>query len=58
MKPIDIIVLIIALGIVGLVIGNYIYRKAKKLPTGECASCTLKSEKMLKKIRKELRKNK
>ena len=39
MEPIEIIVIIACVLIVGGVIGNYIYRKVKKLPTGECASC-------------------
>ena len=40
MKPIEIIVIILCILIVGGVIGRYIYRKAKKLPTGECACCS------------------
>ena len=39
MEPIEIIVMIACILIVGGVIGNYIYKKVKKLPTGECASC-------------------
>jgi hypothetical protein len=39
MEPIEIIVIIACVLIVGGVLGNYIYRKVKKLPTGECASC-------------------
>ena len=39
-QPIEIIVIVIAFAIVFGVIGNYIYRKIKKLPTGECAHCS------------------
>lgn len=58
MEPIDIIILVISLSIVLAVIGNYLYRKYKKLPTGDCRCCSLKAEKTLKKIRKELKKDK
>ncbi len=40
MKPIEIIVIILCVLIVGGVIGRYIYRKVKKLPTGDCACCS------------------
>lgn len=39
-QPIEIIVIVVASTIVVSVIGNYIYRKIKKLPTGECAHCS------------------
>lgn len=39
MTPIEIIVIIACVLIVGGVLGNYIYRKIKHLPTGECACC-------------------
>lgn len=39
MQPIEIIVIIACVLIVGGVIFNYIYKKIKKIPTGECASC-------------------
>jgi len=39
MHPIEIIVIICCVLIVGGVLGNYIYRKIKHLPTGECSSC-------------------
>ena len=56
MTPLDIVILLLGISVVAYVIGNKIYRKSKKLPTGECYSCSLKAEKTLKKIRKELRK--
>ena len=39
MEPIEIIVIISCVLIVGGVIGSYIYKKVKKLPTGSCAGC-------------------
>ena len=39
MGPIEIIVIIGSILIVGGVIVNYIYKKVKKMPTGECSSC-------------------
>lgn len=39
MHPIEIITIIVCVLIVGGVLGNYIYRKAKHLPTGECSCC-------------------
>ena len=42
MEPIEIIVIIACVLIVGGVIANYIYKKAKKIPTGECECCKSK----------------
>ena len=39
MGPIEIIVIIGSIVSVGGVIANYIYKKVKKMPTGECSSC-------------------
>ncbi|MCI5745693.1 MAG: hypothetical protein MR270_05360 [Erysipelotrichaceae bacterium] len=39
MKPIEIIVIISCVLIVGGVFFNYVYRKIKHKPTGECAYC-------------------
>ena len=39
MEPIEIIVIIACVLIVGGVFGNYVYKKATKQPTGECACC-------------------
>ena len=48
MGPIEIIVIIGSILIVGGVIANYIYKKVKKMPTGECSSCkTISSGSML-----------
>ncbi len=49
MHPIEIIVIVCSIAIVGGVIGRYIYRRVKKLPTGECAYCgTSKKNRLLK----------
>ena len=58
MEVIDVVVLLLAVFIVSYQIINYLIRKKKKMVTGECSYCTVKSEKMLKKIRKELKKAK
>ena len=39
MKPIDIIILSVIVGIVLFIIGIYVYKRVKKLPTGECSCC-------------------
>ena len=44
MEPIEIIVIIACVLIVGGVIANYIYKKVTHKPTGQCAYCkTIKS---------------
>ena len=58
MEVIDVIVLLLAIFIVSYQIIKYVLRKKKKLTTGECSYCTLKAEKTLNKIRKELKKAK
>ncbi len=56
MKPIEIIVMVGAILVVLLVIGTYIYKRYKGLPTGECAYCHSKKKvnKMVNSVRKEL----
>lgn len=39
MTLIEIVTIIACVAIVGGVVGTYIYKKMKHLPTGECASC-------------------
>lgn len=56
MEPIEIIVIIAASALVLSVIGTYIYKKIKRLPTGECASCSTKGNKMLKEYNKKYKK--
>ncbi len=43
MEPIEIIVILFCILIVGGVLGNYIYRKIKHKPTGECSYCKTSS---------------
>lgn len=40
MQPIEIIVIVACVLIVGGVFGNYLYKKFKHLPTGECSCCS------------------
>ncbi|MBQ4357102.1 MAG: hypothetical protein II788_03840 [Acholeplasmatales bacterium] len=60
MKPIDIVILSVIVGIVLLIIGIYVYKRVKKLPTGECSCCksTTGAKRMFKSIKKELDKEK
>ena len=57
MKPIEIIVIILCVLIVGGVIGKYIYRKVKKLPSNECASCSKKMKRALSSALKNISKD-
>ena len=55
MQPIEIIVLISAILIVGVVFGTYLYKKLKHIPTGECEGFKHKNtKKMLNQVRKEI----
>ena len=58
MEPIEIIVIIACVLIVGGVIGRYIYRRINKLPTGDCACCsnTKKGSKLVKAYRRKYKK--
>lgn len=56
MSPLEIIVIVAASAIVLGVIGTFIYKKIKRLPTGECASCSSKGTSLLKKYRKKFKK--
>lgn len=59
MHPIEIVVIVGSIAIVGGVIGRHIYRKVKKLPTGECACCgTSKKNRLLKDYHKTYGKSK
>lgn len=37
----------------GAIIGSYVYKKAHHIPTGDCAYCHAKSQKLLKEYRKK-----
>ena len=39
MGLIDIIVLIVVVLVVALIIGRYIYKRVKNIPTGTCGDC-------------------
>ncbi len=56
MKTIDIIILFVIVGIVLLIIGIYVYKRVKKIPTGECSCCksTMGAKRMFKNIKKQL----
>lgn len=60
MEPIEIIVIISCILIVGGVLANYIYKKVRKLPTGQCASCkkTLTGSALVKAYRKKYKNEK
>lgn len=55
---IEIMVIIACIAIVGGVLGTYIYKRAKGIPTGECAECRKGTKKMLKKYKKMYGENK
>lgn len=48
----DIIVLTIIIIISFLIIGAYIYKRIKGLPTGECSCCKSRMKKAMKKAKK------
>lgn len=55
MEPIEIIVIIASVLIVGGVLTRYIYRVVNKLPTGDCSYCanTKKGNKLVKAYKKK-----
>ena len=48
MKPIEIVVIIMCILIVGGVIFKAIYRKVKKIPSADCACCAKKMKRAMK----------
>lgn len=56
MSALEIIVIIVASSIVIGVLGRFIYKKVKHLPTGECASCSSKGNNLLSQYRKKYKK--
>lgn len=52
MSVLGIVVIIIASLILLFVIGSYIYKRIKNLPTGECAYCSFKGKTLLKRYHK------
>lgn len=57
MSTIEVIVIICSISIVLAVFGNWIYRKIKGLPTGECAMCSGNSKKLIKEYKKFVKQN-
>ena len=57
MEPIEIIVIICCVLIVGGVVTSYIYKKIKKIPTGECGYCSKKRNNLVKDYHKKYRKH-
>lgn len=54
MELIEILLIVFCVLVVISVIGSYVYKKIRHLPTGECACCQKKMKKDFNKIRKEL----
>ena len=54
MTPADIVILIVVILVVGSIIGVYIYKRSKGLPTGECSCCSSKMKKDVKKALKNI----
>ncbi len=50
-----VLTIVFSLGFIGLLVGRYIYKRSHNLPTGDCASCYLKSKKFLKEYHKKYR---
>lgn len=57
MDFIEILLIIIIAGFVCWVFGTEIYKKTKHKPTGECECCAMKSKRVMKEIRKQIKKN-
>lgn len=55
MQPIEIIVIVCAVGIVVSYIGVYMYKRIKHLPTGDCADCKKRMSKIVKEYHKKYR---
>ncbi|CDE15372.1 unknown [Clostridium sp. CAG:288] len=53
MQPIEIIVIIASVAIVGGVFGTWLYKKVTHKPTGDCACCKSKSNKLIKQYHKK-----
>lgn len=53
MNTIDIVILVLVIAVVLLIIGVYIYKKIKKIPTGDCACCGSKGNKLIKAYNKK-----
>lgn len=54
MTPADIVILVVVILVVGAIIGTYIYKRMKGLPTGECSCCSSGMKKSVKKALKNI----
>lgn len=52
----EILFIILIISFVVFIFGREIYKKVKKLPTGECSCCHLSSKNLLKNYRKKYKK--
>lgn len=57
MTPIEIIVIIACILIVGGVLGKYVYRKIKKIPSKECTYCSKKMKRAVSNAIREISKD-
>lgn len=48
-----IICTLISLGLIGYLVGSYVYKRKHNLPTGDCACCHINTKRLLKQYRKE-----
>lgn len=48
-----IICTLLSLGLIGYLVGSYVYKKKHNLPTGDCACCHINTKRLLKQYRKE-----
>ena len=58
MELIEILLIAFCVFVVISVIGSYIYKKIRHLPTGECTCCQKKMKREINKIKRELSENK
>lgn len=56
MKIYEILLIILIVSFVLFIFGREIYKKVKKIPSGECSYCHSNSKKLLKQYRKKYKK--
>ena len=47
-----VICILFSLGLIGYLVGSYVYKRKHNLPTGDCACCHINTKKILKQYRK------
>ncbi len=55
MTPADIVILVVVAAVVLAIVGTYIYKRVKGLPTGECSCCSSRMKKSVKKAMKDIK---